>query len=150
MLTRLRPDQGAITIITVILGGVMLAFISLVWNGGRAVDTIQTADDIAAGVGRTAAQCVDVQNFLLTGSATVITNTRAAECAKPYVDLVNGAGNGYSVTADSVDLSLTHDTLFVTVKVSRPVLFLSAFGFNGEYTGHATVKLTQGVTDAGG
>ncbi|MFL6112529.1 MAG: hypothetical protein ACJ786_14410 [Catenulispora sp.] len=155
MLSRraLRSDAGSITIVTVILGGMMLAFIGLVWDGGRGVNAVQTADDLAAEVGRTAAQCVDVRGFLLHGRATITTHFRAEDCAQPYVDLVNTKSdeNGYTVTlVDPVEVSQTNDTLDVTVVVTRPIVFLSAFGFNGRYTGHATVKLTQGVTDAGG
>jgi len=152
MLSRraLRSDAGAITIITVILGGVMLAFIGLVWDGGRGVDSVQTADDVAAEAGRTAAQCVNVPDFLINGRAIITTTYQADMCAQPYVDLVNAAGNGYTVKLEPIGVSLTNDTLSVTVVVTRPILFLSAFGFNGQYTGHATIKLTQGVTDAGG
>lgn len=154
MLSRraLRSDAGAITVITVILGGVMLAFIGLVWDGGRGVDSVQTADDLAAEAGRTAAQCVSVPDFLIDGQAIITTTYQADMCAQPYVDLVNAHAedNGYTMKLEPIAVSFTNDTLSVTVVVTRPILFLSAFGFNGQYTGHATIKLTQGVTDAGG
>jgi Flp pilus assembly protein TadG len=152
VLTRraLRSDTGAITIVTVILGGMMLAFIGLVWDGGRGVNSVQVADDLAAEAGRTAAQCVDVRDFLVNGRAMITTHIRAEGCAQPYLDLVNSAGNGYTVTLATPIVLSQNDTLDVTVVLTRPIVFLSAFGFNGRYTGHATVKLTQGVTDAGG
>lgn len=143
-------DQGAITLVTVILGGMMLAFVGFVWDGGRGVGSAQAADDLAAEAGRTAAQCVDVTSFLLDGKAVITSSARALNCAKPYADLVNAAGNGYTMTLTDITLSPTGDALSVTVEVDRPVAFLSAFGFDGKYTGHATVKLAQGVTDAGG
>ncbi|GAA1975264.1 hypothetical protein GCM10009838_39260 [Catenulispora subtropica] len=153
MLSRLRglqADAGAITIVTVILGGMMLAFIGFVWDGGRGVGSVQTADDLAAEAGRTAAQCVSVSTFLIKGTAVIPNPTKAMTCAQPYADLVNAAGNGYTMTLTDITLSPTRDSLSVTVEVDRPVAFLSAFGFDGKYIGHATVKLTQGVTDAGG
>lgn len=128
----------------------MLVFLGFVWDGGRGVGSVQTADDLAAETGRTAAQCVSVGDFLLTGKAVVSNQARALDCARPYAVLVNAADNGYTMTLQDITLSESRDSLSVTVEVRRPVVFLSAFGFDGKYTGHATVKLTQGVTDAGG
>jgi hypothetical protein len=143
-------DAGAITIVTVILGGMMLVFLGFVWDGGRGIGSVQTADDLAAETGRTAAQCVSVRDFLLAGKALINNETQAWKCAQPYADLVNAAENGYTMVLRDITLSPSRDSLSVTVEVRRPVVFLSAFGFDGKYIGHATVKLTQGVTDAGG
>jgi hypothetical protein len=146
-----RADDGAITIVTLILGAMMLAFVGFVWDGGQAVSAGQTADDLALEAGRTAAQCVDVRGFLLTGQATVATQDEANACAAAYVNLYNNANPGdYHMSVDIVT-SVNNDSLLsVTVTLTKPTGFFSGLGLTGTYTGHATVKLTQGVTDAGG
>ena len=148
---RTRPDTGSITLVTVILGGMMLAFVGFVWDGGQAVSAQQTADDLALDAGRTAAQCVDVAYFLEHGTATVATQFQAKACAAPFVKLYNDAGNDYQMSVDIAPFADRNVTvLSVTVTLTRPTGFFSGLGLTGTYTGHATVKLTQGVTDAGG
>src|SRR4051794_5840694 len=95
-----RPDAGSITLVTVILGGMMLAFVGVVWDGGQAVSARQTANDLALDAGRTAAQCVDVAYFLVNGTATVATKFQADACAAPYSKLYNDAKNDYQMSVD--------------------------------------------------
>lgn len=144
-------DGGAITIVTVILGAMMLAFVGFVWDGGQAVSATQTADDLARETGRTAAQCVDVKYFLLNGTATVHNLNVAQDCADSFVSLYNSAGNGYQMSA-AVTMTPPENgsVLTVTVTLTKPLVFLSGLGLPDTHTGHATVTLTQGVTDAGG
>ncbi|NUR60277.1 MAG: hypothetical protein HOV87_16690 [Catenulispora sp.] len=147
-----RADEGAITLITLILGAMMLAFVGFVWDGGQAVSAQQTADDLALEAGRTAAQCVDVRDFLLTGQATISGEAEADACAAAYVNLYNKADpeNDYRMSVDIVTSNKNVSLLSVTVTLTKPTGFFNGLGLTGTYTGHATVKLTQGVTDAGG
>lgn len=146
-----RADGGAITLVTLILGAMMLAFVGFVWDGGQAVSATQTADDLARETGRTVAQCVDVRYFLLNGTATVLNQNMAQDCAVSFASLYNNAGNGYQMSA-AVTMTPPENgnVLNVTVTLTKPTGFLSGLSTTGSYTGHATVTLTQGVTDAGG
>lgn len=146
-----RADDGAITIVTIILGAMMLAFVGFVWDGGQAVSAGQIADDLAREAGRTAAQCVDVRHFLETGQATVANPTEAEVCASAYANLYNKANpDDYHMIVDIVTTGTNLSVLSVTVTLTKPTGFFQGLGLTGTYTGHATVKLTQGVTDAGG
>ncbi|MFD0639506.1 hypothetical protein ACFQ9X_55915 [Catenulispora yoronensis] len=106
-----RAEDGAISIVALILGGTMLAFIGLVWDGGRGMASQQTADDLALEIGRTAAQCVNVGNYLINGTAVLASSAQAKACAAPYVNLVNAneKTNGYTVDFD-IGISLSRDT----------------------------------------
>ena len=146
-----RPQGGFITLFALILAGVIISFIGLVWDGGSLIDSYRSADQIAAEAGRTAAECVDINSFLTTGQATVRDDATATACAQPYIDAVNAAPHEKStITLVSAILSADWRSVTVTITVSKPLLFLSSLTFNNVATGHATVKLTQGVTDAGG
>lgn len=146
-----RQDMGVVTLFALILAGVIISFVGLVWDGGSLIDSYRSADQIAAEAGRTAAECVDVNGFLATGQATIKDDATAVACAQPYINAVNAAPHENStISLVSANLSADHRSVTVTITVSRPLLFLSALTFNNVATGHATVKLTQGVTDAGG
>ena len=55
-----------------------------------------------------------------------------------------------TVTVDGISLLNGGTEVHVDVTITRPVVFLASLGFQNVAHGHATVKLTQGVTDAGG
>ncbi len=151
MLRRSSHESGVATLFALILAGAIISFIGLVWDGGNLLDSYRSADEIAAEAGRTAAECVDIRGFLATGQAMIADDATAKACAQPYFTAINnGAHENLTATLVDAHLSADRQSVTVTVTVSKPLLFLSALTFNNVATGHATVKLTQGVVDAGG
>jgi hypothetical protein len=125
--------------------------IGLAYDGGGRYDINQTANSIAQETARTAAQCVDVPGYLSTGQATVRSDSIATTCAQPYLDAVASTlPSGTTLTVDGISLLNGGTEVHVDVTITRPVVFLASLGFQNVAHGHATVKLTQGVTDAGG
>ena len=153
--TERRADTGAVTLLVLLMAGGMIAMIGLVYDGGRKIDGFRGANEIAMETARTAAQCVDVNAYLQSGQAVVQDPTgdgaRAKACAQPYLSAVTSTlPSDTTVTLDGVTLLAGGTEVRVDVTITRPVVFLASLGFQNVAHGHATVKLTQGVTDAGG
>lgn len=165
MLNRSRDPRGAVSIFALLLAGAVYAFIGLIWDGGTLINNYRNANQLAAEAGRAAAQCVDVNNYLTTGVATVHDVATATNCMAPLLQLVeHGDPTAFppiypEIPSGTTVLSAvasfpdgTGDEIQVTVTLQEPVLFLVGpkFGFANTVTGQATVKLETGVTDSGG
>ncbi len=131
--------------------------VGLAYDEGLRFDVHQTANSMAREAARTEAQCVDVAAYLQTGVPSVndpaVAGNPTQTCAQPYFDAMNPSLAAAGITVSfqvriGVGGGLPANEVQVDVTLTRPTLFLA--GFSSTSTGHATVKLTQGVTDAGG
>lgn len=153
-------DQGSVTILFMAVAIGMISLTGLIVDVGSQIDNFRRANELAMEVGRAAAQCVDVNNYLATGQAAV-TQAEANTCAVPYIHVLQVGDSlgpndgpalpkGYSIAY--VATPINGNEIQVSVTITRPVIFasLDGAGLTATATGNATVKLTTGVTDSGG
>jgi hypothetical protein len=154
----IRADRGAITLFTLAVAPGMFYMIGLAYDEGLRFDVHQTANSMAREAARMEAQCVDVGAYLATGVPQVLDPavadpTKGSTCAQPYFDAISPSLTSSGITFSfhvKIGLSggLPANEVEVDVTLTRPTIFLA--GFTNTSTGNATVKLTQGVIDAGG
>jgi hypothetical protein len=122
--------------------GIMMA-IGMAYDGGGELDTQIRANKIAEEAARAGATAVDVNAYMATGVAQIdplrATNIVLAYCAASGVPQLSCTPIiGPSRTEIQVNVSIVRNIVFLPTAVGKTVY------------GHAQVKLTQGVTDAGG
>jgi Flp pilus assembly protein TadG len=130
-MSRLRRDDGTITLGLVVLVLAALAAVGLVVDGGAKVRAVQTATRVAAEAARAGAQQADVA-AVQAGDGLVLDPARARAAA---LAVLSDAGVPGSVTT-------TPDRVSVTASVTRPTVFLGMFGTNtvtGTGSGSAAV-----------
>lgn len=121
--------SAAVAILTLAL----LLVIGLVVDGGRKLNAVSQAHDIAAQAAHAAAQQVDTTT-LQAGGGLGIDTTRATQAAN---DVLTGAGVSGSVT-------IQDDAIRVTATASRATTLLGLIGIaTVEGTGSATVRITS-------
>ena len=137
-----RSDAGSVTPMVIIMAVGIFLVIGMVWDGGGQFDADQRATILAQEAARAGAQAVDVKAYMATGVAT-IDPVQAALNVKAFCD----AQNLPQTTCTPIILGGTE--IQVNVTIIRNIVFLPSSVGKTVY-GHAQVKLTQGVTDAGG
>jgi hypothetical protein len=116
----------------------------MVYDGGGQFDADQRATMLAQEAARAGAQAIDVKGYLATGVATLdrqkALDAVAAFCSGP---------NWPPQTVCTAILATNLTEIQVNVAIQRNIVFLPSSVGKTVY-GHAEVKLTQGVVDAGG
>lgn len=115
-----RDERGAITLLFVLLAVAFFGVISLVAEGGRKLENLGIAEDLAAEAARSAAATLDLDE-VAQGNA-VIDEARAEAAAEEIV-----ATNS---SASIVEMSVSPESVFVAVEVSGSS-FLPGFSING-------------------
>jgi Flp pilus assembly protein TadG len=136
---RLRPggDDGAISVIVVLLAGAMFGLAGLVWDGGRAITARQHAADLAEQAARAGADDLDVTTIRNRGADTIDV-PRAVADACHYVQ-VSAPGSGCTATA-------TGHAVTVHVTTHTPTALLGLIGVSSLTThGRATATAVRGV-----
>jgi len=142
-MNRLRSDSGSVTPMVIIMAIGIFMVIGMAWDGGGQFDADQRATLLAQEAARAGAQAVDVNAYLETGIAK-IDPVRAAA----YVDAYCAAQNLPQTTCTAI-VGPSRTEIQVNVTIVRNIVFLPS-GVGKTVYGHAQVKLTQGVVDAGG
>jgi Flp pilus assembly protein TadG len=132
-----RRDDGAITILVLLLTPMLLALAGLVWDGGLAITARQQAADLAEQAARAGADQLDLDAARADGTDRIDT-ARATTAACRFVH----------VAAPSVGCEATATAEQVTVRVTTltTTALLGLIGLHSLTThGHATARPVQGV-----
>ncbi|WP_154793237.1 pilus assembly protein TadG-related protein [Occultella kanbiaonis] len=131
---RVDTERGSITPAAVMFSIVLLLIIGLVVDGGRKLNAVARAGDVAAQAAHAAAQQLDAGTVLLGGGAIV--DPAQAHAAGQAV--LAAAGMTGEVVVDG-------DRVLVTATCSRPTAFLSLINITTvQGTGSAEVRLATG------
>ena len=127
-------ERGSLTLATVIFTVSALAAAGLAVDGGRKINALAGARELADNAARVGAQKVDVDAYRTTGVPTLLPDAAAA-AANAYL-----SSNGQTGT-----VSVDGTTVTVTVAISVPTAFLP-----GPLTARATgvANAERGVTQA--
>lgn len=139
MFTRLRNrmrrnERGSLTPGAVILVTGLLVMIGLVVDGGRHLNALDQAGDIASQAAHAAGQQLDVDRYG-AGNGVGVNPQNAIAVAQ---DVLSAAGATGSVTTDG-------DRIRITTSITKPTAFLSLAGITTVTgTGEAEVRLAIG------
>ncbi|CAM3422427.1 pilus assembly protein TadG-related protein [Occultella aeris] len=127
-------ERGSITPAAVMFSIVLLLIVGLVVDGGRKLNAVAQAGDVAAQAAHVAAQQLDAGTVLLGGGAIV--DPAQAQAAGQAV--LAAAGMTGVVLVDG-------DRVLVTATCTRPTAFLSLINITTvQGTGSAEVRLATG------
>ena len=135
------PERGAVAVVIPILTVGMLAMASLVIDGGAALAARGRAADVAQQAARAGADALAPSSLRRGDPAGLAVNPAAAVLAADQV---------LHVGAVSGQVSVSGDTVTVTVEITRRTSILSAIGVD-TVTGHASATaavLYGGTTDS--
>jgi hypothetical protein len=142
---RLTSASGSVTPMVMIMAIGIFMVIGMAYDGGGQLDADQRATMLAQEAARAGAQAVDVKVYLATGVATI--NEAEARVAITAFEAQPGWPPQTAVT--DVLFNASHTEIQVNISIQRNIVFLPSSVGKTVY-GHAEVKLTQGVVDAGG
>lgn len=126
-------ERGSMSAAVAILTLALLLVIGLVVDGGRKLNAVSQAHDVAAQAAHAAAQQIDT-TALQAGGGLAIDTTRATQAAK---DVLTGSGASGNVTIQG-------EEIHVSATTSRPTTLLSLIGVaTVEGTGSATVRIAN-------
>lgn len=132
-----RRDDGAITILVLLLTPMLLALAGLVWDGGLAITARQQAADLAEQAARAGADQLDLDTARSDGT-NLIDTARARTAACHYL----------LTAAPAAKCAATATTRQVTVRVTTTTT-TALLGLIGLHTltthGQATARPVQGV-----
>ncbi len=132
--TRLRDDDGAVTLWMVFGTIIIFAVAGLVFDGGALIAGKRDAINDAEEAARAGAQAIDAGS-VLAGTGPQLDPADAVARAKQFL-----ATNGWSGTATADNTSVT-----VTITRQQPMTFLQTFGLGERtITGTATARPQQG------
>ena len=138
-----KGEDGAITVLVLLLSGALLATAGLVWDGGLAISARQRAADLAEQAARAGADDLNLDATRSAGSSTSdgteqIDTSRAGRDACHYLTVAAPkAGCAVTVTATAVT---------VTVTLHNPTALLGLIGVHTMTThGRATAVAQGGV-----
>ena len=132
-----RRDDGAITILVLLLTPMLLALAGLVWDGGLAITARQRAADLAEQAARAGADQLDLDAARADGT-NLIDTTRAGTAACHYL----------LIAAPAATCAATATAQQVTVRVTTTTTtaLLGLIGLHSLTThGQATARPVQGV-----
>lgn len=131
-MNRLRDEEGAVTLMLVVLALGLLVSIGLVVDGGAKLRAVQQANRAAEEAARAGTQQVDVV-AVQTGGIARLNQAQATAAATSALAAVGVPGSA----------SATTTTVTVTTSVTEPTIFLGLVGINSVTgTGTATAELT--------
>ncbi len=133
---RWRGEDGVITVFVVGLTLALMLVAGLVYDGGRVLAARRQAHDLADNAARAAAQAVDL-HAVRSRDAVVVDPLSAQAAAESYL-----ASTGHHGA-----ISVTADTVRVTVSIATPMAILQLAGFS-ERTVTATgeARIVRGIT----
>lgn len=123
-----RREQGAVSTFVAVIALAMLMAAGLAIDGGRKINTLREASDLADNAARAGAQAVDLDTLRTTGELRLHPH-RAEQAAGDYLA-------AFDLTARAVTVS--GDTIAVTVDLSVDPVLLP--------TGPITVTATETAT----
>jgi hypothetical protein len=123
-----RTESGAVSTFLAVLALALLAAVGLVTDGGRKVNALREASQLADNAARAGAQAVDLDTLRTDGDLVLLPD-HAEQMARDYL-----AALGQSAT----DVMVTGDTISVTVEITFNPLLLP--------TGPITVTATETAT----
>lgn len=130
-------QDGAVTVILLLLTGMLFALAGLVWDGGRAITARQHAADLAAQAARAGAQDIDLTALRSDGVDVLDAGLAVADACR-YVHV---AAPGAGCTATATPTSVT-----VVVTTRTPTALLGLIGITTFTThGSATATGVRGV-----
>ncbi len=115
----LRDDDGAITLLMVVIALALLLSIGLVVDGGAKIRAVQTANRVAAEAARAGLQQIDVAG-VQTGSATVVRTADAVRAAQAVLAAAGATGSA----------AVHGRTIEVTATVQTDAVFLGLAGID--------------------
>jgi Flp pilus assembly protein TadG len=132
-----RRDDGAITILVLLLTPMLLALAGLVWDGGLAINARQQAADLAEQAARAGADQLDLDAARADGT-NLIDTARARTAACHYL-LIAAPAARCAATA-------TAQQVTVRVTTTTTTALLGLIGLHSLTThGQATARPVQGV-----
>ena len=135
-LARLRADEGAFTLMAVVVAAALFLMVGLAVDGGGRMRALERADDLAAEAARAGGQALVIPQAV-TGTADIVDPNAARAAALSYLNLAGVTGQ---VKVDPNGRSIT-----VTVQVNYAPIFLGAMGLGPwTETGTATAQLLTG------
>jgi len=123
-----HPESGAVSTFLAVLALALLAAVGLVTDGGRKVNALREASQLADNAARAGAQAVDLDTLRTDGDLVLLPD-QAEQAARDYL-----ATFGQSTT----EVAVTGDTISVTVEITFSPLLLP--------TGPITVTATETAT----
>jgi len=128
MNARLRSERGAVSTFLAVLALALLAAVGLVVDGGRKVNALRDASQLADNAARAGAQAVDLDT-LRTDGVIVLLPDQAEQKARDYLGELGRTATKVVVIGD---------TIAVTVKITVDPVLLPA--------GSITVTATETAT----
>lgn len=141
-MSRLREDQGSMSVFIVIFSVVVFMLAGLLVDGGAAINARLRASDIAEQAARAAADQIDVENLRMTGQVRLLGDAGAV-CgrARQIVE----AHDDKEVRLTRCQTGAGQADVTVAVSVRWSALFLAALGFSGSaMSGTATAGPDSG------
>lgn len=131
-MSRLRRDDGAVTLMLVIFVVALLAAVGLVVDGGAKIRAVQQADRAAEEAARAGTQQIDVGTVQTQGVAR-LNQTQAIMAAQSALAALGVPGSA----------AATATTVTVTTTITEPTIFLGLLGITTvTATGQATAEVT--------
>ncbi len=133
MTPRLRRQDGSATIIVVLMAGALLFATGLVVDGGRKLNALGEARDLADNAARAAAQAVAAPATRVGGSPQ-LDPAAATAAAQSYLSSLGHSGR----------VSVSGDTVTVTVSITRPMKILPFGNYRATAAESATASRGDG------
>jgi Flp pilus assembly protein TadG len=125
MTCRLHNERGAVSTFLAVLALALLAAVGLVVDGGRKVNTLREASNLADNAARAGAQAIDLDTLRTDGTVRLLPGAAEQEALDYLAEL------GHSAT----EIIVTDDTITVTVELTVDPVLLP--------TGQITVTATE-------
>lgn len=133
MTPRLRRQDGSATVLVVVMTGALLFATGLVVDGGRKLNALGEARDLADNAARAAAQAVAAP-ATRAGGLPQLDAAGAAAAAQAYLGSLGYSGG----------VSVSGDTVTVTVTITRPMKILPFGSYRATATESATASRGDG------
>jgi Flp pilus assembly protein TadG len=125
MNSRLHSERGAVSTFLAVLALALLAAAGLVVDGGRKVNTVREASNLADNAARAGAQAIDLDTLRTDGTVRLLPGAAEQEARDYLTEL------GHTAT----EIVVTDDTITVTVELTVDPVLLP--------TGQITVTATE-------
>ena len=125
MTCRLRNERGAVSTFLAVLALALLAAAGLVVDGGRKVNTLREASNLADNAARAGAQAIDLDTLRTDGTVRLLPDAAEQQALDYLAEL------GHTAT----EIIVTDDTITVTVELTVDPVLLP--------TGQITVTATE-------
>lgn len=122
---RLRNERGAVSTFLAVLALALLAAAGLVVDGGRKVNTLREASNLADNAARAGAQAIDLDTLRTDGTVRLLPSAAEQEALDYLAEL------GHTAT----EIIVADDTITVTVELTVDPVLLP--------TGQITVTATE-------